>query len=81
LADEFQFKKPIPAVLTDDGFEPQAFEDPSFGKEAPPVFEDPSFGFSPQSYLKIPDIAGESQRLPFTEDGFVPLAFEDPSFG
>lgn len=81
MADEFQFKKPIPAVIDGGSFEPQAFEDPSFGKDAPPVFEDPSFGFTPQGYIKIGDIAGESQRMPFTEDGFFPPAFDDPLLG
>ncbi|MAY87457.1 MAG: hypothetical protein CML02_12155 [Pseudooceanicola sp.] len=77
MSDGFVFKKPIPAVIDTGEFLPQAFEDPLFGKDAPPVFEDPLFGFTPQGYIQIPDIAGES----FSPDGFVPVGFEDPLFG
>ena len=80
MTDEFQFKKPVAAVV-DNGsgmFQPPAienFEDPLFGKTGPKAFI--GGAFNPYAYLKIDDIAGES----FTDDGFRPPAFEDPLFG
>ena len=79
MKDAFQFKKPIPPVISfglDDGqplveFTPVAFEDPLFGKNPPPVFEDPLFGFSPVGFVSFDGVDGEAK------DNFVPPAFDD----
>lgn len=78
MPDEFVFKKPLPAVVVDNGsgmmFAPPAidqFDNPIVSKAGPPVFVDGLF--KPAVIVKIDDIPGES----FTDEGFVPQGFDD----
>ncbi|WP_370313305.1 hypothetical protein [Sagittula sp.] len=89
MSDEFQFKKPSPAAVIDNGsgmFQPPmpVFEDPSFGKQFPPTV---SYEYSDDGSLlpvAFEDPSFGKNPPPVFEDpsfGFLPPAFEDPSFG
>ncbi|MFZ7091588.1 hypothetical protein [Primorskyibacter sp. 2E233] len=64
MADQFIFKT-------------TTFATTDYGDIQTQSFKDPSFGYTPQDFMKIGDIAGESQRLTFSDDGLVPGGLDD----